>query len=212
MHDAVSVQVVEPKRQRVSNLLDSDVLELEVSLVEVLIEVFSLDELHDDEDVLPVFEDVVELDDVGVFADLEDFDLVPEHVQLVRRDLLLLYLLDRHFRLGLLVDRLPYQPELAFAESFSKLVEVVNIAKPRSLLEDILPGLPLLQSFQVEDSGLDSSDLDLNGVESHLVSFHMLWNVQEGARETVHEVVLQTLGAFLEVDLVPHYQAESLLE
>ena len=97
MHDAVIVQVFYSERQLISQLSDAVLTEVEVTDLEVVEEIRSGHVVEDDVVVLTVFEEVDEVDDVGMLAHLEHFNLTSLLEHLYVSHVLLFYLFNGNF-------------------------------------------------------------------------------------------------------------------
>lgn len=96
----------------------------ELAPLEVIKQIASSQVLHDNVDVVLVFKQVEEPDDVRVLTHFEDFNLTALQLDVLHGHFFLAHDLDGHLLAGFLVNTCLDQTELAFAECLLDFVEV----------------------------------------------------------------------------------------
>ena len=89
--------------------------------------------------VLTVLKQVDQVDDVGVLAHFEDFNLSSLLEDLDVGHVLLLDLFDGHFLFGLFVGSKLHKTELALAQGFVEIIELKHVGHAHGVLEDVAP-------------------------------------------------------------------------
>jgi len=173
--------------------------------------------------LLGVFEYIQQLHDVWVLAHLEHLDFITQHAQLLLADLGLLNLFDCDKLARLLILGLLDVAKLPLSEHLPKVEESLDVLVSRSLLEHSHPQFLLVLRGEVDHSGLDGPQTDLNWVDLSLdflsgVFFrgdervHRWFERHEGALQQVHDLVRVRLPRSLDVQLISHDNQELLLE
>ena len=97
MYDTVIVQILYTERQLVNDLTDSFLIKTVTAALHVIEEISSFHVFENNVVVLTVLKEIDEVDDVGMLAHLEDFNLTSllEHFYVIH--ILLFHLFDGYF-------------------------------------------------------------------------------------------------------------------
>ena len=115
MHNAVTVQVLEPAHELEHNLTHSVLSYVELSTLQVVKQICSLQILQHHEVIVWIFKQVDQRDYVHVLTHLQHLNLSPLLKDLNMAHLLFLYLFDSHFFACLFVCGSAHNTELALA-------------------------------------------------------------------------------------------------
>ncbi len=148
VHDSEAVEVVKCGGQGVGDFACSVLIESELSLFEEGEEVASFQIFHYNVDVVLVFKDVIEQDNIFVLTDFEDFNLSFEQLLILERKIFSLHNLNSDFFSSFLVDSSFDNTVLALTEIFLNIVVVEKIGVSNRLFDGLHPAFLFILSFQ----------------------------------------------------------------
>jgi hypothetical protein len=186
-----------------SNDLGSLLWDCELSLFKVSEQISSGQVFHDDVDIVLVFKDVEQSDDVRVLAHLEDLNF----------SALKLYVRDCHFLLGhdlngntlacLLMNTLFNKAKLSLAQGVFDVIEVIQTRVTNDFLDSLDPFLFFFKSKKVVGSDLIGWENQFEWVESSRTVQMLLWFVlDEDSNQIVHAFVFVLMLVSVDVQFL----------
>ena len=194
------------------NMLGAALRDCEVAIAQVRKEVTSLEEFHNNVDVVLVFKHVIKTDDAWMLADLEHFNFSLEQFKIFQAQFFLLDDLDCALSASSLVDCLLDKSVLAFAQVIFQFIEVVQVSVADSNLDCSHPLVLVLLGKQIINAPFvreyKHKRVVLHAALNHV--FDLILEVDTGKR--LHFLVLEVALLLVAVEFLAEEDEPVLLD
>ena len=158
MGNTERVQVENGGRNLMGDALGPLFGDLEVLRLEIIEEISASKILHDDIDVITVFENVIESDNVRMLAYFENLNFPLQEFYVFQRQILFLDNFDSNLLLTLFMNASFHETVFTFSERLLNIVEVMEVGESNGLLDFADPLVSFFHGFEVVNSPLIGED------------------------------------------------------